>query len=215
MNIATLLVAMHRSFQAGNVIHLGTTVLSYDGSTRVVILGHCVVKKTTQFTSVEVLTELYELLRRSRGVNGLIHPVKEIKSSSDSVTLYLTPVGFCGFRPSNVTEVKQAGRRILLALKCLHDHNFVHRDIRPANVMRASHECYLIDLEWANHADSQLGKFRPSHSWTPPEIHESECKWTCECDMWLFGKLLECWNCLYEDGIAYIGLQSKKILQNG
>ena len=207
VNITRLLVAMQRFSPVGSVISLGNTIIS--SSSAVSVLNDHVIKKAFKHSGFEVLKHLYDLLEESRGVEGLIRFYKSPKQGRNHLTLYLEPVGFCGRRPGDAAEAKAAGRRILSALQFLHSHNWVHRDIRPSNAMKSGHQWYLVDLEWANSANTELGSFRPADEWTPPEISGNNCQWTCSCDMWQFGRLVEAWGSLDDDARAYIRVQSK------
>ena len=207
VNITRILVAMQRSFPFGSVISLGSTMTTT--SSAVSILDDHVMKKALKHSGYDTLKQLYDLLEQTRGVEGLIRVYKSPRQGRNHLTLYLEPVGFCGRRPGDVAAVKAAGRRILLALQFLHSRGWVHRDIRPSNVMFADQNWYLVDLEWANTANSELGVFRPLEEWTPPEISGENCQWTCACDMWQFGRLVEAWGSLDEDFRAYIRVQSK------
>ena len=130
------------------------------------------------------------------------------KTTRNHFTVSLEPVGLCGKRPASLAEVKAAGRRILFALQFLHNNNWVHRDLRPSNVMFANGDWYLMDLEWANYANAELGVYAPHQAWTPPEITDTSCEWTCLCDMWQFAKLVEAWGHLDDDGRAYVRVQA-------
>jgi len=99
------------------------------------ILREYVVKTTSSFTAGNVLTQLYTQIRASR-VLGLLTPW-EWRNGTAGLTLHVGPVGFCGKRPESVDEAKIAGRRLLLALEWLHNNGWVHRDIRPENIMFA------------------------------------------------------------------------------
>lgn len=72
--------------------------------------------------------------------------------------------------------------------------------------MFADGDWYLVDLEWANIAHSELGSFCPNE--TPPEISGNHSIWTCACDMWQFGELVEVWGDLDEEGRAYVRAMS-------
>jgi hypothetical protein len=198
VNISRLLIAMHRQDPSGNVIRLGASIISE--SSEVYILGDHIIKKPKMCTGALVLKELYELLKRSRGVDGLIRVFKEAKWTRDHITLYLHPVGTCGKMPVSIKEAKVAGKRVLTALQYLHTNGWVHRDIRPENVMFADQNWYLVDLEWANSAGLPVGEYTPQQQWTPPEILGSDSEWTHTSDMWQFHKLLDQWNHLDEDG---------------
>ena len=207
VNITRLLVAMQRSFPDGNAISLGSTVSTQTSD--VFILSDHVIKKAKRFTGQKVLTEIYDLLEQSRGVEGLIRVHKRPKPARHHFTVYLEPVGFCGKLPCNLTQLKRAGQRILGALQFLHAHSMVHRDLRPSNIMFADGDWYLVDLECANVANAELGAYCPSESWLPPEISGTNCTWTCACDMWQFGKLVELWGNLDSDGQAYVRVMSE------
>lgn len=208
VNITRLLVAMQRACPEGSVISLGSTVMSM--SSEVSVLSDHVIKKVKLHTGWEVLKDLYALLERSRGVTGLIqvHKAPKLQRNTSTFTAYLEPVGICGKTPKDVAEVKSAGNRILEALQFLHSHSWVHRDIRNSNIMFAGGQWYLIDLEWANNADSELQGYRPNDSWVPPEILDTSSRWACASDMWQFGKLVETWGVADGDDLqSYLRLQ--------
>ena len=62
-----------------------------------------------------------------------------------------------------------------------------------------SMEWVLIDLERANYGNlAPLKNYNPTIR--PPESHDAGFYWTASTDMWQFGKLLESWNQLDQDG---------------
>ena len=198
VNITRLLIAMHRQDPTVIVIRLGSAIDSPSSS--IEILGDHIMKKPKMCTRVSILLELYELIRTIRGVEGLIRVYKAPTVSQGNITLYLEPVGTCPKSPLTLDEVKAAGRQLLCALEFLHDHNWVHRDIQPDNVMFADQSWYLIDLEWANVAGWPLGDYSPHPALTPPEISNEDGLWTSASDMWQFGELLYLWDHLNLDG---------------
>ena len=205
VNISRLLVSLQMAFPEGRVARLGDTIKSE--SSVVNIFGQYVVKKTRHFTSGDVLKELYTKIQKSR-VPGLVSCEEGVRISKGVLTLHVGPVGFCGKTPESVAETKIAGHRVLVALQWLHSNGWVHRDIRPQNIMFAESNWYLMDLEWANTIDSDTEGYHPNRNYLPPELIGGEGRpWTAACDMWQFGKLLERWNQLDNQGRSYVNTQ--------
>ena len=77
--------------------------------------------------------------------------------------------------------------------------------------MFAEGEWYLMDLEWANRIDSDMEGYKPNPHYLPPELARKEGgrQWTEACDMWQFGKLVEHWNQLDDNGCSYVYTQSQ------
>ena len=205
INIARILLALHHNHPDGNVISLGKTIET--STSKVLIVGEYVAKRTRQYTSEEVIQALYLQIKRSF-VPHLIRPSDVPTFRNGTLCVNLTPVGFCGRTPTNIRECMKAGRCILLAVEWLHGHGFVHRDIRPINVMQSGEEWYLIDLEWANYANMTMEGYNPSLH--PPECAKEDFQWGESADMWQFGKLLEYWNCLDDNGRCL----ARKLTQN-
>lgn len=195
VNIARLLLAMHREHPEGNVIRLGST--HNTESSTVVVAGDYVIKKAKQYTG-KVIVELYKLLVGARRIPHLIFPRNTANMLRNVLTVELEPVGFCGVEPTSISECKKAGRSVLAAMAWIHESGFVHRDIRPMNIMKAKEVWYLIDLEWANYVNSPMGTYNPAVC--PPESHTAGFVWATSADMWQFGKLLELWNQLDAHG---------------
>ena len=195
INIARLLVALNQANPGGNVVRLGQTVNT--GTSDVLIGGEYVTKKTKFYTAEDVIAALYTTIRSSR-IPHLVYPAAEPIFWAGVLTVNLQPVGFCDVRPESVEECKRASRELLTAIQLLHQCNYVHRDIRPANVMRADGSWYMIDLEWANYNNSEPGDYRPALR--PPEFTTAGFRWTSSADMWQFGMLLQAWDQLDEPG---------------
>ena len=209
VNIARVLVSLQQTFPEGSVVRLGARVKTE--TSFIEIFGTFARKKTCHYTGENVLKELYSLINQSRPPS-LVSTASEdgfkIRRGTE-LTVRIMPVGFCNKTPDCLVEVKIAGRSILGALEWLHDNGYVHRDIRPANVMLAEGRWYLMDLEWANTIDSKLEHYRPSKSFLPPELAGVDGeKWTSACDMWQFGKLMKLWGTLDEQGRFYVSVQA-------
>lgn len=201
-NIARVLIAIQEKHPRGNILRLGNTVESQTST--VFIEGLQVIKKTRYFTgNGTILLELYGEIAASGGIPHLIRPTEQPRiSRSGILTVKLAPVGFCTARPFSMDEAKEAGRQLLVAIRWLHANGYVHRDIRGANIMRANSRWYLIDLEWANHLDQTVGGYRPFLC--PPECSAEDCLWSASSDIWQFGKLLESWGQLDDEGHALV-----------
>ena len=195
INIARLLVALNQANPGGNVVRLGQTVTT--ATSRILIGGEYVTKKTKYYTAEGVIAALYNTIRSSR-IPHLVYPTAEPIFRAGVLTVNLQPVGFCDVRPESVEECKKACRELLTALHLLHHYNYVHRDIRQVNVMRASGSWYMIDLEWADYNDSEPGDYHPALQ--PPEFTTAGFRWTSSADMWQFGILLQSWDQLDEPG---------------
>jgi len=105
--------------------------------------------------------------------------------------------------------VKHAGCCNLVALQWLHRNGWVHRDIRPSNIILAHNQLCLMDLEWANNADLGIGTSHPSQEYTPPELVGVDGgKWTSACDMWQFAELITSWGHLDDEGQQFVAAQS-------
>ena len=206
VNISRVLLSLQKTYPERTMIQLGDRIKTQ--YSEVNILGFFVVKKTCHFTNDVVLKELYGQIQTMQ-VPSLIS-IEKWKFSRGVLTLQTSPVGFCGKSPGNVAELKTAGRQVLSALRWLHEHGWVHRDIRPANMMFADGRWYLMDLEWANRVDLDLENYNPNGYFLPPEldVFESGRSWTKACDMWQFGKVVEQWNQLDNDGHRYVQTQT-------
>lgn len=201
INIARLLVTLDRAHPGGNVVRLGETVIT--PTSYVLIGGEYVTKRTRYYTAESVIAQLYATIRSSR-IPHLVCPTAEPIFRAGLLTVHLQPVGFCGARPESVEECKKASRELLTAIQMLHQSDYVHRDIRQANVMRAGGSWYMIDLEWADFSNSEPGEYQPALQ--PPEFMRAGFRWTSSADMWQFGKLLESWDQLDEDGHILVRL---------
>lgn len=201
-NIARVLLCLHETYPRGTAVRLGSTIRTATSS--IFIEGTHVIKKTNRYTGQPV-EDLYSAISASQGVPHLIQPVERpIVSRKGELTVKLQPVGFCPDAPCSVEEGQAARRAILTAIRWLHGHGFVHRDIRPSNIMRSEGQWFLIDLEWANVVDKSLGDYRPAL--LPPECVGADCTWSCASDMWQFGKLLQSWGNLDAHGHAIVRL---------
>ncbi|BDD57618.1 hypothetical protein MPDQ_002404 [Monascus purpureus] len=96
-------------------------------------------------------------------------------------------------------EIKYVARRILEALKVLHDNNFVHTDIKPDNILvNYGHgdvrftDVQLADFGSTVPADSAYAKdgdLIGAPIWRSPEAH-LRIGWGTQTDIWSFGALL-------------------------
>lgn len=200
VNIARVLVSLHEKYPRGNAVRLGSTIKTSTSS--VFIEGTKVIKKTSRYTGPQVV-ELYKRIISNQGVTNLINPVEIPRiGRGGELTVKLEPVGFCPDSPPSIQQAKSAGLSILKAIRWLHDNGFVHRDIRPSNILRSDGRWILTDLEWASFANQPLADYNPRL--LPPECEGIDQTWSEASDMWQFGKLLELWGKLDEQGNALV-----------
>ncbi|KAH3905790.1 hypothetical protein HBH56_213640 [Parastagonospora nodorum] len=100
----------------------------------------------------------------------------------------------------NRKQIKYTCRRVLEALKVIHEDNFVHTDVKLDNVFVKLQRdddnrfsdvqlgdfggCYPVDSEWAT-AGTRVG----TPMWSSPEVL-MEMPWNTAADIWSFGTLL-------------------------
>jgi len=81
--------------------------------------------------------------------------LKDFKEDGNLIKLHLTPLGYRG-PPRDVTEVKQCLKDVLTALNGMHEHRWVHRDVKIANVILCLTKTWiLIDLDLASKLNDQ------------------------------------------------------------
>ncbi|RHZ69251.1 hypothetical protein CDV55_103615 [Aspergillus turcosus] len=98
-------------------------------------------------------------------------------------------------------EIKYVARRILKALRVLHDHNFVHTDVKLDNILvnyrQGQGDIRFTDVQLADcgntvPADSAYAKegyMIGAPIWRSPEAH-LRIGWGTSTDIWSFGALL-------------------------
>jgi serine/threonine protein kinase len=109
------------------------------------------------------------------------------------IRLKITPV--CSSRcPISVVELKKAIQSVLLGLLVLHDHGFIHRDIRWPNVLCDAHDNWLLsDFELSSPIGHSLPAQFLNNSHFSPEVRLGDgC--TTALDIWQVGKLVEIWD---------------------
>lgn len=114
INIARILLALQHNHPSGNVISLGKAIETT--TSKAVIVGEYVSKTTRHYTRQAVIEALYAGIKTSC-VPYLICPVENPNIRRGGLCVKLTPVGFCGRVPANISECKRAGRCILFAVE--------------------------------------------------------------------------------------------------
>ena len=159
VNITRVLILLQRTYPDGAVARLGEKIVNPNSV--VFIFGEFVIKKTKHYTSADVLSDLYALIEDSKPRCLVSTQHMKISRVQKMLTVQVSPVGFCGRRPEDLEEVKVAGRCVLTALHWLHDNGWVHRDVRPSNIMFADGTWYLMDLEWTDSVSSSIESYTP------------------------------------------------------
>jgi hypothetical protein len=143
----------------------------------------------------EGLGQLYDLVKRKMVVNTIQCGTPNIRESrSGVVVLHLFPLGLSRL-PKNATELKACLTAVNLALKSMHAHGFVHRDVRwPNIVQKVNMSWMLIDLEFAAKVKSQAKQaewptwINPDDSRWPERVRGQG--WGTKGDVWMLGALV-------------------------
>jgi hypothetical protein len=185
VNIARVLVCIQNSFprclEVNSRVHLGD-------SSSVWITPLWARKLALAYTGPHLL-ELYRILLL-RPVRCLVRPVDLPEITDNGLKLHLVPMGLTRI-PRSEQEMFQSLRDVLCALQGLHALGWVHRDVRPENILFdvTRNEYVLFDLEWAERSNCPLGRFQPKASRLPPEVRAGGM-WTPAGDLWQAGLLL-------------------------
>ncbi|RPB21822.1 hypothetical protein L211DRAFT_840185 [Terfezia boudieri ATCC MYA-4762] len=107
-----------------------------------------VLKRIPSLAVSEELRNLYEMIWLQRPKH-IINLAKQPRYGRTITSLHLCPVGFHP-RLRNISELRHAVKGILKGLDWLHQYDYVHRDLRWANVIQDMEgNVRLIDLEYA------------------------------------------------------------------
>jgi len=119
------------------------------------------------------LAELYDLAARNEIQNTIklaVFPpgsaLRSVVVDADAIDLRLAPIGYRE-EPRDFVELRQMLSDVLIALKTMHNHSWVHRDLKMANIIRCIDGSWmLIDLDLACKMDSLWGA--PWPFWSRP-----------------------------------------------
>ncbi|DBB06276.1 TPA: hypothetical protein ACH3X1_011852 [Trebouxia sp. C0004] len=183
------------------------------------------------FTDISLLAKVYKATRESAGiVHAIEGPVvhksdprstrrkRSLSVSNDADDHYsvvMQPVGLRGADaiPEDEAQLARAAHGFLHGLEALHKANFVHRDLRWANVACTTERAYfLLDLETCHWADQT------------PQIHLhiwegllQDSKYTKASDICLLGRMLCGLHAMQQpltpDGMAFKHLISQPVGQ--
>ncbi|KAL0488665.1 cell division control protein 7 [Acrasis kona] len=117
----------------------------------------------------------------------------------DAVTLILDYVAHASFttyfRCMVVATVRQFMYKLMVALRNVHKHNIVHRDVKPANCLfnPSSNEFVLTDFGLAEHTDNIKKQNRRNvgtRGFRAPELLLESNDYGCAVDVWSAGIIL-------------------------
>ena len=127
------------------------------------------------------------------GADAVPHSVRVtvLGASNTFVILRIEPICKPQALPANETELREAIRSVLTALRALHARGFVHRDVRWPNVLQTVQGQWLLaDFELADVADAELPADAVAPASLPPE---GRC-YKFAGDIYRVGKLVSEWS---------------------
>ncbi|OHT06997.1 Dual specificity tyrosine-phosphorylation-regulated kinase 3 [Tritrichomonas foetus] len=96
------------------------------------------------------------------------------------------------FRPFSISQVKSIGHDILKALEFIHDHNIIHCDMKPENVLLcpgSSQNVKIIDFGSSCKVGEQKYEYIQSRFYRAPEVILG-LKYGPAMDIWSFGCIM-------------------------
>ncbi|KAF8418321.1 hypothetical protein EV426DRAFT_324156 [Tirmania nivea] len=167
-----------------------------DGVT-VTIYPSEVIKRVPTARITEDLYALYSLILAERPPY-IVNFTQQPLYGSNKTSLHLYPVGFKP-RPCEEAQLRRIIQDVLQGLKWLHNHDYVHRDIRWDNIIIDKNgRAHLIDLEYAGKAGAV--NFKLEH-W-PPAAASFYPK---TADLYLVGQLMNTSRHVLEDsGLVFM-----------
>lgn len=153
---------------------------------------HQVIKKCEPAAPKATAQELYGQLAA-----GLPCCIKVVEATwkARRVRLVMTPVAM-QTRPATAAELTAAMRCALTALEALHARGFVHRDVRPPNILFAGgNKWLLVDFEAADRVGSVMPADLIDVAHLPPEVQPGDAgkPYTAAGDMYCLGKVMKAW----------------------
>lgn len=164
------------------------------GRRKLLLEYHQVTKKCEPAAPKATAEELYGKL--ADGLPCCIRVVQQDWSASGRVRLVMTPVAM-QTRPMTAAEHKAAMRCALTALAALHANGFVHRGVRPPNILFAGgNQWLLVDFEAADRAGSVMPAGLIDDAHLPPEVQAGNPRkrYTAAGDMYCLGKVMQVWS---------------------
>ncbi len=81
--------------------------------------------------------------------------------------------------------------QIFMALKYLHDQDYLHRDVKSSNILLKGKECKLVDFGSVRQLNSKLmpSSLHGTPLYAAPEMHKEEL-YSKPVDIWSFGVVL-------------------------
>ena len=161
-------------------------------------------KECTSFTNWNSLKKLYELIETKTGdFPHLIRPyyVKDFEEflhiagpHAGTLVLNLQPLGY-DIEPCSEKELIYAIECVLYAIRSLHNHKWVHRDIRWPNILKIEDDSWmLIDLEHAVPIrEDGTYEMVPENfkDYNKSPRSKKSLNWLPSDDIWLVGRLVE------------------------
>lgn len=81
-------------------------------------------------------------------------------------------------RRISLGKARQIASELLGAVKYLHDHHVMHRDIKPNNILTGSRGTIIVDFNISKHVQSHASSHVGTPRYMPPEVNVAGWNWT-------------------------------------
>jgi hypothetical protein len=182
INIARTLLLFRNSEMITPSLLFGVWHIRNRKQLRLTLLGHEI-----KFPDDPVLYKrMRKFYKKTKDVPFIEH-MRKIDQTQNRICL--TPLGIVR-RPSNPEELRVAFRHICTAVFGLHDHHYLHCDIRWSNIVDAYGSWTLIDCEYACHMDEKVLRLERSNIIKGAYVLQQSQEWDQCFDLYQVGLLL-------------------------
>lgn len=192
LNIAWI-IGGYKNIEGSAKIPLNSWILNKAFNTKMFFTSKNLQKEIPINETTNTIEEIYNLIKNNKISNTI--KCLNLTRTRTKLTVTLSPIcePYGVFKIDSNKKLLKALQNVLTAVRDLHNHNFVHRDIRWPNILFDSQNYLLTDFECAALADEVLPEILRNYSNVeyPEMFTEEEKAYTKQVDLYLVGKLIE------------------------